>query len=237
MIKQQLAAIKSDIETELTHIGQANRHVRLIAVSKTQPMQAVVEAYALGVRDFGENFMQELCDKAAIASQQNLQIQWHFLGHLQRNKINKFLAINPWPILHSLDREELMQALAQRVAAAPDAIAPLQVLVQVNIGRESQKSGVFPENTRAFVEKALTYKQLRVLGLMAIPPEDEDPTPFFAAMRGLLQEIQVLTGGENIKELSLGMSQDFALALPFGATMVRVGRLLFGDRKPQGALP
>ena len=193
-------------------------HVTLIAVCKRQPLEKVREAYALGLRDFGENTAQGLQEKAEAL--RDLQIRWHFIGHLQRNKVNVVLRYAH--VVHTIDRFELMEALRKRAPRQG-----LDVFVQVNIGREAQKSGVAPEDALSLCRKVAA--PLRLLGLMAIPPADVDPEPYFRRMQILSGELQAQRAGAGA--LSMGMSGDYEKAMRCGATHIRVGEALFGGRQ------
>jgi pyridoxal phosphate enzyme (YggS family) len=183
--------------------------VLLVAATKTVDsvrVRAVVEA---GVADVGENRAQELLSKAHEVT----GATWHFIGTLQRNKVR---ALAPWVTWwHSVDRAALGEEIARR---APGA----RVLVEVNLAGEPQKSGCAPELAAPLVDR-LRSLDLRVEGLMTVPPAEHDPRRWFAALRGLAQHL-------GLRELSMGMTEDFEVAIAEGATMVRVGRALFGDR-------
>lgn len=184
----------------------------LIAVSKLHPAEAIVEAYALGQRDFGENYAQELVSKAQLLKARCPELRWHFIGRLQKNKINLLAEhVFAW---HTVDSVETAQALAKRVGGA-------QVLVQVNVARESQKGGVLPE---AIGDTLASCAGLTVRGLMTIHPAQGSPTPHFRALAALRDAH--LPGGW----LSMGMSHDFAEAIACGATHVRIGTAIFGAR-------
>jgi pyridoxal phosphate enzyme (YggS family) len=185
------------------------RDVLLVAATKTVDegrVRAVVDA---GVADVGENRAQELLAKAAAVT----GATWHFIGSLQRNKVR---ALAPWVAWwHSVDRAALGEEIARR---APGA----RVLVEVNVAREPQKSGCAPEVAAPLVDR-LRGLDLRVEGLMTVPPAGDEPSRWFAALRDLGEQL-------GLRELSMGMTEDFEVAVAEGATMVRVGRALFGDR-------
>jgi pyridoxal phosphate enzyme (YggS family) len=193
--------------------------VRLIAVSKTKPLTDVLEAYDAGCRDFGENYVQEILEKAPQAPS---DIRWHFIGHLQSNKAKK---VAPYlTMLHTLDSAKLAKMIHE--------VKKAELLLQVNIGREEQKSGLLPEQVVPLV-KELSAEKIFVGGLMCIPPASEDPEasrPFFKALRELRDKVQQETG-LSLPELSMGMTADAAIAIQEGATMVRVGTAIFGYRK------
>jgi hypothetical protein len=198
--------------------------VTLIAVSKTKPAELLSAAYDAGCRDFGENYAQELSQKAPALPP---DIRWHFIGHLQTNKAK--LVSKDAGILHTLDSLRLAEALAKHRSAE----RPLPVLIEVNIGREAQKSGLLPEELAPLL-RALSplAKQLPVQGLMTIPPEaraPEESRPHFAALRRLRDEAQDSLG-LALPVLSMGMSADVDIAIQEGATLVRVGTAIFGAR-------
>jgi pyridoxal phosphate enzyme (YggS family) len=209
-LADRLAAVKAELPPGVT----------LVAVSKTQPVEAIREAYAAGQRDFGENYAQEWRQKAdALADLTDLS--WHFIGGLQTNKVKYLAPRAAW--VQTLDREELARELGKRYAAAG---ATARVLVEVNLGGEAQKSGCAPERVEALVVLARGLPGLEVAGLMCIPPPDQDPRPHFARLRGLRDQL-------GLRELSMGMSADWRVAVAEGATMIRLGTALFGERPPR----
>ena len=222
-LAQRLATVRASVEAAARAAGRSPEAVTLVAVSKFHPIEALVEAHALGVRDFGENIVQELAGKASAMAERGLAVRWHFIGRLQRNKINLLLR-HPIHRVHTIDRAELADALAQR---APEG--GLDVLLQVNIGREAQKGGVMPEDTSALAGHVLGLRQLRLRGLMAIPPEGVDAAPYFAEMQTLSRTVRALA--PEAVELSLGMTHDFTAAIAAGSTHVRVGTAIFGSRE------
>ena len=193
---------------------QAGGNVRIIAASKTRSGDEVLAAKKAGVVHFGENYVQEAEAKAAEVS----GVVWHLIGPLQSNKVNKAMAV--FDVFHTVDREKLLNKLNK---AAADAGKTPEVFLQVNIGREPQKGGVMPEDLSALVAAARASKNLRLVGLMAIPPAGVDPAPSFAALRGMAEEF-------NLPRLSMGMSGDWQTALTHGATDIRLGTALFGPR-------
>ncbi len=204
--------------------GRNAQEVTLVAVSKKQPFARVREAHACGVRNFGENTVQGLVSTAQALAQAGLTARWHFVGRLQRNKINKLLPLVS--LIHTVDSEELAMALAQRAGALG-----IDVLVQVNVGREPQKGGVDPDQAVPFARRVAGLTGLRLRGLMAIPPGGVDPRPFFAHMARLSKELCASAEAADARELSMGMSEDFEVAIAHGATLVRVGTSIFGERE------
>lgn len=201
----------------------------LLAVSKTQPSDAVAALQREGQRAFGENYVQE-----AIAKQRaldGLPIEWHLIGPLQSNKAA--LAARHFDWIESLDREKLVPLLA---AARPEGRAPLELLVQVNIDDEDSKSGCSPEQIPALADAIARHGRLRLRGLMAIPAPHADPERRRAAFRRMRQLFETLQQGHpQVDTLSMGMSDDFELAIAEGATQVRIGSALFGSRPGKGA--
>jgi pyridoxal phosphate enzyme (YggS family) len=206
-IGERLAAIRARVP----------EGVRLVAVSKTQPAAAIREAYAAGQRDFGENYAQEWREKAdALADLADLR--WHFIGALQTNKV-KYLAGRVHAI-HTVDRVELAREISKRFAAK-GAVA--RVFLEVNTGGEHTKAGCAPEAAPALAEAVRALPGLAVAGLMAIPPPEEDPRPHFRLLRALRDRL-------GLRELSMGMSADWPIAIEEGATLIRVGTAIFGER-------
>jgi pyridoxal phosphate enzyme (YggS family) len=206
-IGERLAAIRARVP----------EGVRLVAVSKTQPAAAIREAYAAGQRDFGENYAQEWREKAdALADLADLR--WHFIGALQTNKV-KYLAGRVHAI-HTVDRVELAREISKRFAAK-GAVA--RVFLEVNTGGEHTKAGCAPEAAPALAEAVSALPGLDVAGLMAIPPPEEDPRPHFRLLRALRDRL-------GLRELSMGMSADWSIAIEEGATLIRVGTAIFGER-------
>jgi PLP dependent protein len=192
--------------------------VRLVAVSKTKPLADVLEAYQAGCRDFGENYVQEILEKAPHAP---ADIRWHFIGHLQSNKAKK--VATHLSMLHTLD--------SLKVAKIMHEVKTFGFLLQVNIGREEQKSGLLPEEVIPLL-KELVAAKLSVKGFMCIPPAANDPEasrPFFRKLYELRDQAQFEIG-LSLPELSMGMTADAAVAIQEGATMVRVGTAIFGAR-------
>ena len=191
--------------------------VTLVAVSKTHPAAAIREAYAAGLRDFGENYAQEWREKAD-ALQDLADLRWHFIGGLQTNKV-KYLAGRVTAI-HTLDRLELAREISKRFLAKG---ATARVYLEVNIGGEATKSGCASDKTPALVEAARALPALELAGLMAIPPPGEDPRPHFRLLRGLRDRL-------GLAGLSIGMSADWRIAIEEGSTCVRIGSAIFGER-------
>ncbi len=226
----RLAAIQDRIAAAARSAGREPSSVRLVAVSKTFPLEAVREAYAAGQRDFGENRVQEVLQK--IASGTDLEIRWHLLGHLQTNKARK--AAPAFAMIHSVDTVELLQKID---AAAVDAGRRPDLLIQVDLAGEATKFGAAPEDVPRLFDAAAACRAARVTGLMTLPPvpeAPEDARPWFVRLRGLRD--QWLAAGvppSMLRELSMGMSADFEVAIQEGSTIVRVGTAIFGSRHVQ----
>ena len=190
----------------------------LVAVSKGQPVEAIRAAYAAGLRHFGENRIQEAVPKIEAAQGAGVEATWHLVGHLQSNKAKT--AALAFDVVHSVDSARL---LARLEAAAP---TPRDVLLQVNIAAEPQKQGVAPEEVEALVETAREAANLRLRGLMTIAPMAADPEE----VRPVFRNLRELADRFALTELSMGMTDDFEVAIEEGATLVRVGRAIFGER-------
>jgi len=217
-VTSSLAAVMRDIADAARRAGRDPQSVKLIAVSKTVPEQAVEEAIGLGQRRFGENRVQEAKAKWPALKERHPDLELHLVGPLQSNKVRD--AIELFDVIESVDRPKIAAALAdemKRTGKAP------RLLVQVNTGEEPQKAGVMPGETDDFVARCRDEYGLVIEGLMCIPPFDEEPAMHFA----LLAKIAARLG---LKELSMGMSGDFAKAIAFGATYVRIGTAIFGAR-------
>ena len=212
-------AVQQQVAAAAKAAGRNPDDVTLIAVSKTKPLAAIEEAYLAGARHFGENYAQELQDKATELKARCPQLQWHFIGRFQKNKINALKAFTP--VWHTLASAADVQAVAQRQPGA-------EVLLQVNIGREPQKGGVLPEALADVLGECARIEGVQLRGLMAIPPVEADAAGSFAAMAQLAQQHRASFA--EPPWLSMGMSHDFVEAIRLGATHVRVGSLIFGAR-------
>ena len=225
-----------DIEARIKQVRQriaeacikANRGpqcVRLVAVSKTKPVEMIEKAYKIGIQDFGENYVQEFVKKYDALT--HLDIRWHFIGTLQSNKV-KYIA-NKVCMIHSVDRESQIKEIDKRFEK------PVDVLIEVNIGHEPNKSGVLEDDLFEFALKVANSQKARLRGLMCIPPAGEDSTPYFKKMVKLLEETKNYLRQQgvditHIDQLSMGMSGDFEQAIQHGATIIRVGTSIFGPR-------
>lgn len=221
-IQQRLDAVRDRIRLAETAAGRRRDSVRLIAVSKTQPAEAIAAAYYCGQREFGENYVQE-----ALAKQEKLahfDIGWHFIGPIQSNKTKLIAAHFSW--VHSVDRIKIAERLSDQ---RPKGLPPLNVCIQVNISGEATKSGAALEELDELVRAIAALPRLRVRGLMAIPAPTDEIDLQRASFRSLRQAAERL-GDLGLDTLSMGMSDDLEAAIMEGSTMVRIGTALFGPR-------
>ncbi len=229
MIARRVAAVRERIARAAARAGRSSDDVTLVAVSKTQPIDAVREAFAAGLRHFGENKVQEAEGKIAAAPDlREKGLRWHMVGHLQSNKVRR--AAELFDAIDSVDGLGLAERLER---GAEEARRHLGVLVQVDLAGEETKFGLDREHLFPMLEQLRSYKAIHVEGLMVLPPLFPDPErgrPFFRELRALLEEARRL-GLVRGRELSMGMSHDFEVAIEEGATQVRVGTDIFGERK------
>lgn len=224
-IAARLAAVRQRIAAAARAAGRDPGEVRLVGVSKRQPAEAVRAALDAGLRDFGENFVQEALDKMNALGE--TAARWHFIGALQSNKTAVVAERFDW--VHSVDRLKLARRLS---AQRPEGLAPLKLCVQVNIGDEQSKSGVAPAETAALAREIAALPRLALRGLMAVPPPESDPGRQRAWCRQLAELYAALrAGGLPLDTLSMGMSADLEAAIAEGATLVRIGTAIFGARK------
>ncbi len=221
-IAANIARLRERIERACERVGRDPSSVELVAVSKAHPEERIREAYDAGLRVFAENYAQELAEKAdALGDLPGLR--WRFVGHLQRNKIK--LIERARATVDTLDSIRLAEALSAR---AETGGYTLEVLIQVNVGGETQKSGCTPEEVPPLVEVARQLPGLALRGLMTVAPHFDDPEdarPSFAELRRLAED-------HRLETLSMGMTHDLEPAVAEGATMVRIGTALFGEREP-----
>lgn len=224
----------ADLATNIAHVrariaaaadrgGRRTEEIALVAVSKTVDVARIREAFAVGLRVFGENRVQEAREKIPAVP----GASWHLIGSLQRNKAKE--AVRLFQMIESVDSEELAEELSRR---AVQQERTLEVLIQVNVAREPQKHGAAPEAASSLVRRAADLPGLRLRGLMTIAPlvtNPDEARPVFRALREFRDRIERETS-VSLAELSMGMSDDFEVAIEEGATMVRVGRAIFGDR-------
>jgi PLP dependent protein len=226
-IGRNLAAVRERLQRAALSAGRAPVDVRLVAVSKTFSLEHVKAAVRAGQRDFGENRVQEALQK--IAGSADLSIRWHLIGSLQSNKVRK--AVPRFSTIHSVDSVRLLEAI--EAAASADGVSP-ELLVQVDLAGEATKHGAPPVEATAIVKAMARCRSARGVGLMTIPPFFEDPEgarPYFAQLRDL-RETLLRDGVEPsiLRELSMGMSHDYHIAVQEGSTMVRIGTAIFGTR-------
>ena len=219
-----VAPVRSRIAAAAARVGRSPDEVRIVAVTKGQALERAREAAAAGLADLGENRVQEALGKQAAWPE--APVRWHLIGHLQRNKVK--LVVGRFALIHSLDSERLADALDGAAAAAG---LVQDVLLEVNVGREPQKTGVAPEAAPALLAHAAALGHLAVRGLMTIAPYTEDVN----VQRQVFRELRLLrdslaTSSLELAVLSMGMSADFEIAVEEGATMVRLGTVLFGER-------
>lgn len=225
-LSANLKAVEERICAACARAGRDRSDVTLIAVSKTKPVPMLQSVYDEGIREFGENKPQEIKDKYPQLPE---DIHWHMIGHLQRNKI-KYI-IDKVCMIHSVDSVSLAEAISQE-AAKRNLVMP--VLVEVNVAKEDTKFGIMPEETEDFIRAISTLPNIRVEGLMTIAPFTEDAEEnrvYFAALKKLFVDIKDKSiDNVNMCSLSMGMTGDYEVAIEEGATMVRVGTGIFGER-------
>lgn len=226
MLKENLANVEKNIEQACKNAGRSRDEVTLIAVSKTKPVEMLQEIYDENIRDFGENKVQELCSKMG---QLPSDIRWHMIGHLQRNKV-KYI-VGKVELIHSVDTYRLAEEINIQ-AKKQNVIVP--ILVEVNIAHEESKFGISAEDAILLVEEISKLENIRIKGLMTIAPYVENPEDNRLYFRKIKQ-LSVDITNKNIDNvfmeiLSMGMTGDYMVAIEEGATMVRVGTRIFGER-------
>jgi len=228
IIAGNLQAVEATITDAVKASERARNDVQLLAVSKTFPAQAVLDAMAAGQLAFGENYLQEALDKIASVAQAqpDAAVEWHFIGPIQSNKTRPIAASFTW--VHTVERLKIAQRLSEQ---RPPELGPLNICLQVNISGEASKSGASPEELPALAREVAQLPNLRLRGLMAIP----EPTTDVAEQRAAFARVRALfdalrAEGLALDTLSMGMSGDLAPAIAEGATIVRVGSAIFGKR-------
>jgi PLP dependent protein len=224
-IAANLQAVRTRIATAERESGRTPSSVRLLAVSKTKPADAVREAHAAGQRAFAENYVQEGVDK--VQALRELAVEWHFIGPIQSNKTRAVAEHFDW--VHTVEREKIAQRLSEQRGAH---LPPLQICLQVNVSSETSKSGVAPAQLSALAKSVVQLPHLHLRGLMCIPEPTDDvilQRSRFAQLRGLLETLNAELG-LGMDTLSMGMSDDLEAAIAEGATMVRIGTAIFGAR-------
>ena len=233
-LRERLAALRARIDAAARRAGRDPHRVDIVGAAKRQPLERIAAAVRAGLRDLGENYVQEAIDKRAklnelLAPELAAAVRWHGIGHLQTNKARA--AVGAFDLLHALDSPRLAAALEREAARAGH---DLSVLLQVNLSREPQKSGADPDALPELIEGLRGCPHLRPIGLMTMPAADPDPEaarPIFRELRELEARLRTMPGGEALRELSMGMSDDFEVAVEEGATWVRIGTALFGARE------
>jgi pyridoxal phosphate enzyme (YggS family) len=226
-IRERLARVREEIARAAERAGRRAEDVTLIAVSKTFDPATVQQAVQAGARDLGENRVQEALTKVPII---NGEVLWHLIGHLQSNKARQ--AVETFDVIHTIDSVQLVERL-DRIAGETERRPA--VLLQVDLGHESTKSGAAEADVSTIVDALDSARHLEFRGLMTLPPffdSPEETRPFFRRLRKILEDLNNRReAGEKLTELSMGMSHDFVAAIEEGATMVRVGTAIFGKRE------
>jgi len=199
-------------------IKKNNSKTKIVAISKNKKIEAVLEAISVGVRIFGENKVQEASEKFNNLKESHKDIELHLTGPLQTNKVKQALRL--FDVFHILDRKKL----ADEFVKHEKLIQNKKFFIQVNLGMEETKSGIHPKECNDFINYCKNKLKLKVIGLMCIPPQNDDPTIYFKKLSSVAKE-------NNLEELSMGMSQDFNKAIECGATYIRIGTSFFGERK------
>ena len=217
-VAEQLTRVRERMAEACRRAGRSPDEVTLVGVSKGVPAQRVAEAYAAGLQDMGENRVQEAADKIEALAAQGVRPRWHLVGHLQTNKAKTVTGL--FAILHSVDSVRLAQALSRR------AREPLPILLEVNVAQEASKFGFTPQEVASALRSIVDLPNLDVRGLMTVAPQTDQPE----SVRPVFQRLRKLRDELGLRELSMGMTNDFEVAIEEGATMVRVGRAIFGER-------
>lgn len=227
-VSGRLAAVRAAVAETARRAGRRAEEVRIVAVTKTFPAEAALAALAAGLADVGENYVQEARAKRPAVDR---PAAWHLIGGLQRNKVQAAVGVFDW--VHTVDSGDLARVLGR---AAEDAGRRLPVLLQVNVAGEGARRGLRPEEVEAVGGAVLGQPGLELAGLMTLPPAGADPRPHFRALRQLRDRAADRLGVE-LPHLSMGMSDDFRVAVEEGATLLRLGRALFGARGPGASRP
>lgn len=228
MVTENLKTVEQKIKEACARSGRKREDVTLIAVSKTKPVEMIQEAMTSGICVFGENKVQEMIEKQNILKDPSLQ--WHMIGHLQRNKVRQLAGRTAR--IHSVDSIRLAEQIESEFAKAD---TPAHILVEVNMAREETKFGIMPEDTENFIRQISGFSHIRVRGLMTIAPYVENPEEnriYFRNLHKLLVDInQKNIDNISMDELSMGMTGDYEVAIEEGATFIRVGTGIFGNRQ------
>ncbi|MFC1556397.1 YggS family pyridoxal phosphate-dependent enzyme [candidate division KSB1 bacterium] len=225
-IAENISAVRGRIGRAAEKSGRRAEEITLVAVTKTHPPEIVDEAIRCGLTDIGENRVQEAEQKFPLVKESAV---WHFIGHLQRNKVKNVLRFSS--IIHSVDSVRLAAEIDRQTDR------PVDIFVEVNVGDEESKYGIRPDETPGFLREIRRFGSLNCCGLMAIPPLQEDPEdvrPYFRKLAEIQREVnRQKIFDEPLTDLSMGMTDDFETAIEEGATVVRIGRALFGPRRPR----
>ena len=226
-IATRLEAVRERIAAACERAGRDPADVTIVGVTKTHPVEAVEEALAAGQVDLGENRAQELVPKAEQAAEMGLAPRWHFIGGLQRNKVRQVLP--HVAVLHSLDSVRLANEIEKRAeqGRAPDPDVPLPCYLEVNVGGEASKQGVEPDGVGELLSGVADLRHVEVVGLMTVAPQVDNPE----LVRPVFRELRELARAHGLAELSMGMTEDYEVAIEEGATVVRLGRVIFGPRR------
>ncbi len=231
-IRSNIAFILNVIREKSLQCGRRPEEIKLMAVTKTVPAGRIMEALAAGICIIGENYVQEALPKKTHLDELGIPAEWHMIGHLQTRKAAQ--AVRHFSMIHSVDRIELAQELSRRARADARVV---KVLIEVNTGGETSKSGVSPREVLGLVRNVAVLESLSLQGLMTIPPWCADPEkarPYFRLLREIKEEIEAAwIPGVQMQELSMGMSADYPVAIEEGATIIRIGQGIFGGR-PSG---
>lgn len=227
MIRENLIKVQNNVKEACEKAGRRNTEVTLIAVSKTKPVSMLMEAYNCGCREFGENKVQELVDKYEVMPK---DIKWHMIGHLQRNKV-KYI-VDKVALIHSVDSLKLAEEISKEASKKQVQVS---VLIEVNVAGEETKFGVKPEETEALIRKIAVLEGIHIEGLMTIAPYvdvSEENRQYFATLKQLAVDINRKNiDNVNMNVLSMGMTGDYMVAIEEGASYVRVGTGIFGERQ------
>lgn len=226
MLSENLQKVEENIRKACEKSGRRREDITLITVSKTKPVSMLQEIYDENIRDFGENKVQELADKYEVLPR---DIRWHMIGHLQRNKV-KYI-VDKVELIHSVDSLRLAETIEQEAAKKG---VDVNILVEVNVAKEESKFGIMPEDTLETVQAIAALKHVHIQGLMTIAPYVDDPEenrPYFEKLHKLSVDIaDKKVNNVNMSILSMGMTNDYQVAIEAGATIVRVGTGIFGER-------
>lgn len=230
MVKDNLIEVEARVQAACDRAGRAREDVLLIAVSKTKPVELIREIMETGTRDFGENKAQELCSKTEAITE---PLNWHFIGHLQRNKV-KYI-VDKTCLIHSVDSLRLAEEIQKE--AIKKGVEKVPVLIEVNMAQEDSKDGIAASETESLISEIAKLPNLQIRGLMTIAPFVENPEDnrvHFQAMHQLRDQLNAKQiPNVEMTELSMGMTNDFEIAIEEGATMIRVGTAIFGERNYQ----